>query len=37
MMMQQPVQEPHEPIRIYCPSCKNEFRGMGGRRERQNA
>ncbi|KAG0546760.1 hypothetical protein BDA96_01G021600 [Sorghum bicolor] len=35
MMMQPPVQEPREPILIYCPSCKNEFRGMVGRRERR--
>ena len=35
-MMQPPVQEPRESILIYCPSCKNEFRGMVGRRERQN-
>jgi len=36
MMMQPPVQEPREPILIYFPSFKTDFRGMVGRRERRD-
>lgn len=36
MMMQPPVQEPREPVLIYCSSCETEFRGMVGRRERRD-